>query len=147
LSREASIKDGHLEIFTRLDDTDILSAVKVWATHDDLVLTKLCNDFVRRNLFHVDITTEAPNQLLVKTLSENAISKYGITENEIPYFVFTGSITNNAYRVGDGNIGILMKDGNIIDIATASDYSNLEALAKTVEKYILCYSKELIDED
>ena len=147
LSREAFIKDGHLEIFTRLDDTDILSAVKVWATHDDPVLAKLCTDFVHRKLFQVDITTEAPNQLLVKTLSGNAISKYGITENEIPYFVFTGSITNNAYRVGDGNIGILMKDGNVIDIATASDYSNLEALAKTVEKYILCYSKDLIKED
>jgi hypothetical protein len=36
-----------------------------------------------------------------------------------------------------------MKDGSVKDIATASDYSNLEALTKTVEKYILCYSKEL----
>jgi HD superfamily phosphohydrolase len=144
LTREAFIKNGHLEIFTRLDDTDILSAVKVWATCDDFVLAKLCTDFVHRNLFHVDITTEAPNQTVVNNLGNNAVNKYGITENEVPYFVFTGSITNNAYRVGDGNIGILMKDGSVIDIATASDYSNLEALAKTVEKYILCYSKDLV---
>jgi hypothetical protein len=40
-----------------------------------------------------------------------------------------------------------MKDGTVIDIATASDYSNLEALAKTIEKYILCYSKDLIYRD
>jgi hypothetical protein len=45
--------------------------------------------------------------------------------------------------VGDGSIKILMKDGSIQDIAGASDYSNLEALAKTVQKYILCYVKEL----
>jgi hypothetical protein len=46
-------------------------------------------------------------------------------------------------EVGDGSIKILMKDGSIQDIAGASDYSNLEALAKTVQKYILCYVKEL----
>jgi hypothetical protein len=38
-----------------------------------------------------------------------------------------------------------MKDGHVHDITTASDNSNLEALAKTVKKYILCYSKELIE--
>jgi hypothetical protein len=38
-----------------------------------------------------------------------------------------------------------MKDGSIKDITLASDNSNLEALSKTVKKYILCYSKELVD--
>jgi hypothetical protein len=37
-----------------------------------------------------------------------------------------------------------MKDGTIQDITIASDNSNLEALAKTVKKYILCYTKDLI---
>ncbi len=80
---------------------------------------------------------------LVEELGKKAVSKYSIKANEIGYFVFTDSIKNNAYRVGDGNIGVLMKDGSVNDIATASDYSNLEALTKTVKKYILCYSKEL----
>jgi HD superfamily phosphohydrolase len=144
LTREEFIKDGHLEIFTQLDDTDILSAVKVWALSDDFVLAKLCNDFVTRKLFQVDITNEPADKQLVADLSSIASNKYNITDNEVNYFVFTGSITNNAYRVGDGNIGVLMKDGSVIDIATASDYSNLEALAKTIEKYILCYSKDLV---
>jgi HD superfamily phosphohydrolase len=144
LTREEFIKDGHLEIFTQLDDTDILSAVKVWALSDDFVLAKLCNDFVTRKLFQVDITNEPADKQLVADLSSTASNKYNITDNEVNYFVFTGSITNNAYRVGDGNIGVLMKDGSVIDIATASDYSNLEALAKTIEKYILCYSKDLV---
>ena len=51
---------------------------------------------------------------------------------------------NNAYKPGDGNIRILMKDGTIKDITAASDNSNLEALAKTVKKYILCYKKDLV---
>jgi hypothetical protein len=71
------------------------------------------------------------------------MQKYKVSEQDAAYFVFTTSIRNNAYTAGDGNIGILMKDGHVHDITTASDNSNLEALAKTVKKYILCYSKEL----
>ena len=34
-----------------------------------------------------------------------------------------------------------MKDGDVIDITTASDHFNIEALKKTVNKYFLCYPK------
>ena len=143
LTREEFIKDGHLQIFTHLDDTDILSAVKVWATSDDFVLARLCSHFVNRKLFHVEITNEPADAALVEKLGKLAVQKYGIKEEEIAYFVFTDSIKNNAYRADDDAIGILKKDGSVKDIAAASDYSNVQALAKTVEKYFICYSKDL----
>jgi len=37
-----------------------------------------------------------------------------------------------------------MKDGSVQDITIASDNSNLEALAKTVKKYVLCCIKGLL---
>lgn len=145
VSKNAFInEDHHIETFTKLDDTDILSAVKVWADDDDFVLSKLCRDFVGRKLFHVDITNGAPDKQFIAGLIDKAISKYGVTKDEAAYFAFEDTIVNNAYKSGDGNIRILMKDGTVKDIAAASDNSNLEALAKTVKKYILCYSKDLI---
>ena len=145
VTREAFMNsDEHLETFTQLDDTDILSAVKVWALNDDFVLAKLCSDFVHRKLFHVDITNEPIDEKKIADLTEKAVKKYNITTKQALYFVFADTIRNNAYRPGDGNIRILMKDGAIKDIAAASDNSNLEALAKTVKKYILCFSKDLV---
>jgi len=144
ISREAFIGEDHyLESFASLDDTDIMAAVKVWATHEDFVLSKLCNDLVQRDLYKVDITNTPPHPAFVKELTKKAIEKYNITEHEASYFVFTDSIRNKAYRSDDGKICILMKDGSIKDITEASDNSNLEALAKTVKKYIVCYKKEL----
>ena len=137
-------EDHHIETFATLDDTDILSAVKVWALDDDFVLAKLCRDFVQRKLFHVDITNEPVDRKLISALVEKAAVNYGISKAEAAYFVFDDSIVNNAYKVGDGNIRILMKDGHVKDITAASDNSNLEVLAKAVKKYILCYSKDLI---
>jgi len=144
ISRDAFMnEDHHLEAFATLDDTDIMAAIKVWANHSDFVLSKLCRDMVNRDLYKVDITNEPPDKDFVEKLTQQAIAKYNISEYDASYFVFEDTIRNNAYRSGDGNIRILMKDGSIKDITGASDNSNLEALAKTVKKYILCYKKEL----
>ncbi|MFA6083286.1 HD domain-containing protein [Mucilaginibacter sp.] len=134
----------HLDTFALLDDTDVMAAVKIWADSDDFVLKTLCHNLINRKLFHVDITADKPDEQFVKQLTANAVKHYNISQHEAEYFVFTDSIRNNAYNKGDGNIHILMKDGSIKDITLASDNSNLEALSKTVRKYILCYSKDLL---
>jgi HD superfamily phosphohydrolase len=137
-------EDHHIETFTCLDDTDIMAAVKVWMSSDDKVLAMLCRNFIQRCLYHVDITNTPPNEVLVDELRRRAMKKYGVNEEEVEYFVFTDVISNNAYKVNDAKIGILMKDRTVTDIMVASDNSNLEALARTVEKYILCYTKDLV---
>jgi len=145
VSRDAFInEDHHLEAFAGLDDTDIMAAVKVWSSHPDSILSKLCRDLIHRDLYKVEITNEPPAKAFLDQLILNAIYKYGIQADEAHYFVFTDVVHNNAYKSGDGDIRILMKDGQIKDITAASDNSNLEALAKTVKKYIVCYKKDLI---
>ncbi|HEY0667060.1 MAG TPA: HD domain-containing protein [Sphingobacteriaceae bacterium] len=129
--------------FSNLDDHDIFTSIKVWATEDDVILSELCQRFISRNLYKVEITNNPPDADHVDDLVENTMDYFNISEDEASYFVFTDTIKNNAYRVGDGNIKILMKDGSVQDITTASDNSNLEALAKTVKKYILCYIKDI----
>jgi HD superfamily phosphohydrolase len=145
ISREQFIHDAvHLETFARLDDTDIMSAIKVWADCDDVILATLCRNLVNRNLFHVEITNTPPDAALIDSLLHKAATYYNISKTEAAYFVFSDTVLNNAYKVDDTNIRILMKDGSVKDIITASDNSNLTALAKTVKKYILCYAKHLI---
>ena len=144
ISIKTFIHSSHdLEIFAGLDDADIMSAIKVWAAHDDFILATLCTNLINRNLYHVEIGNEEISDAVVNELAEQVMDKYGINSEDASYFVFTEIITNKAYKVGDGSIGILMKDGTVEDIATASDHSNLEALAKTVKKHILCYTKGL----
>jgi len=134
----------HLERFSQLDDFDIFTSIKVWVEHDDFILSTLCKHLIDRNLYKVEITNDPPEVEKINELVNQAIKKYNISEDDASYFVFTDTIKNNAYRAGDGSINIVMKDGSIQDIASASDNSNLEALSKTVQKHILCYTKDLI---
>ncbi len=133
----------NVDWFTKLDDNDIFTSIKVWADDDDLILSTLCKHLIERNLYQVEITNEPPPLEKINDLAENATDEFEIEEDDTSYFVFTDTIRNNAYSVGDGSIKILMKDGSIQDITTASDNSNLEALVRTVQKHILCYLKEV----
>lgn len=132
-----------LECFTLLDDYDIFTSIKVWASDDDFILSTLCKNLLNRSLYQVEITNNVPEKEKICELVANAIKQYPIGKDEVSYFVFTNSIKNNAYKADDGNINVLMKDGSIKDITAASDNYSLEALSKTVEKHILCYIKDL----
>ncbi len=133
----------HLEMFSKLDDNDIFTSIKVWAGDDDLILSTLCQHLIDRNLYQVEITNDPPSLNKINDLADKATDEFEINEDDTSYFVFTDTIRNDAYHIGSGSIQILMKDGTIQDITVASDNSNLEALAQTVKKYILCYLKEL----
>lgn len=133
----------HLERFAKLDDHDIFTSVKVWAENEDFILSTLSQHLISRNLYQVEISNQAPELHVITQMVENACTTYQLNEDDASYFVFTDTIKNSAYRPGDGSIQILLKGGEVVDIAQASDNSNLEALAKTVKKYIFCYLKEL----
>ena len=132
---------NNLEHFTNLDDQDIYAAVKVWTKHPDKILSTLCQMLTSRNLYKVEMGNERANADRVAFLKAAAIHLLGIEPDEVRYFVFTDAIQNRAYNAGVGNMKILMKNNDIVDIAKASDLSNLESLQKTVEKYILCYPR------
>lgn len=133
----------HLDLFTRLDDTDVLSTIKIGVKHADTVLSKLCEQFMERKLYHVELSNNMPTKERIDDLRQAAIDLFDVSEEDVHYFVFTQSVENSAYDLSEGSINILMKDGSIQDITTASDLSNLEMLAKKVKKFMVAYPKEL----
>jgi hypothetical protein len=142
ISEEAFFKsEVHLAHFVQLDDQDIFASVKAWREHPDRILSRLCRMLTDRNLYKVEITNDAPDADRVQRFRESTEQALSLTSDEGKYFVFTDVISNRAYNAADSNINILLKNKTTIDIAKASDLSNLESLDKTVKKHILCYPR------
>lgn len=135
----------HLIYFSQLDDTDILASLKVWANHEDTILSMLCKGIMSRNLNRVEMSNEIPQKSYISELTKSAMEKYKLSEADTEYIIYSQTVSNSAYQVGEGHIQILMKDGSIQDITLASDLSNLEVLSKKVQKHIVSYPKELYD--
>lgn len=132
-----------LHWFTLLDDNDILSMIKAGVRHQDHVLSMLCNRFMVRKLYHVELSNDLPDGDRIYDLRQQVKGLFKVDEADLDYFVFTQSVANSAYELSGGPIRIWMKSGEVLDITKASDLSNLEALTKRVEKYMVAYPKEL----
>jgi HD superfamily phosphohydrolase len=144
LNHEVSLDnfdDVTLETFSKLDDTDIISAMKDWQYHDDFVLRNLSEMIINRNLLKIKLKNKPIKETYLKHHLLELMGKYDISEEEAEYFVFVDSISNQAYQSKLQTIKILQKSGKVVDIAKASDQFNIKALSKPVTKYYICYPK------
>tara|TARA_B110000902_G_scaffold39208_1_gene41945 strand:+ start:19142 stop:20365 length:1224 start_codon:yes stop_codon:yes gene_type:complete len=137
---KTNFKEETLEIFSKLDDYDVLSAIKEWVHHKDKVLALLSEMIVDRKLLRIEIQQEVFKEVYIAKRREKAMRKLSISEKDVKYFVFHQKISNQAYAL-KSPIYILNKNGNIKDIAKASDQLNLQALTIPVVKYFICYPK------
>lgn len=127
--------------FSMLDDNDIMIAAKIWRSHNDEVLSKLASIIVNRQLPKVELKGTPFAMDRLEAIKQKAISDYPAFSKNIDYFVFSNSVSNNAYSSLDDSIKILYNNGELVDIANASDMLNTQALSTEVKKYFLCYPK------
>jgi HD superfamily phosphohydrolase len=130
-----------LQHFVMLDDADFISAIKVWASSDDTVLRELCNGFINRRLFKVEIKTEETTQQEIEEWTDRYCRHFAISSEEARYFMADETVSTDTYSPEDDTINILMKDGTIKDIAEASDMLNINVLTRKVQKHYFCYYK------
>ena len=134
--------DRHaLHLFAQLDDYDIISGLKEWQYGDDWVLAKLSQMILNRDLLRVKLYKSPVEKKKVQELLQETAQQLNISEDLAHYFVFTGEISNTAYRKDEQNILIYTKNNKIVDVTKASDQMNLDALSTKVTKYYLCSLK------
>lgn len=132
---------GH---FTALDESDIISATKVWMNCGDRVLEELCRRFVNRDLLAIELQRTPFHPARVSETARMAKEVLGLTDDEVGYLVNTGDVYNQTYAPGTPEVRILLKNGTTQDITAVSDLFDKDALSEKVTKYYLCYPKEII---
>ena len=129
--------------FLKLDDHDIMGAVKVWIEHEDIVLATLARDLVHRNNLRIRLQDQPWDEDHVIGLKKKVAQQLRISIEDAGHFVRTGSIVNNAYDPSTDRIELLYKDGSLRDIAEASDNLGIQALSRPVEKFYLVWPRWL----
>jgi uncharacterized protein len=128
--------------FTSLDESDILSATKVWISHPDKVLSDLSRRFVNRDLLAIELQNDPFTKSRISGMKKMAGDLLGLRRDEVNFYVYTGEVYNQAYAPGKVEVRILLKNGEIRDITTVSDIFDHKALSEKVTKFFLCYPKE-----
>jgi HD superfamily phosphohydrolase len=131
-----------LASFGRLDDNDIWGALKFWQHSSDTILAMLSKMLLERKLFKVKLSLEPIKKAEVEKIRDAIMKTYGTFRSETPYLFSHGTVTNEAYTEGH-HINILMRSGEVLDIAQASDLPNIKAISKIVKKNYLCWPKNV----
>ena len=124
-----------LSHFALLDDSDVISAIKVWSSEKDIVLSTLCEAFINRRLFKIEVHTEGIDTTKRSTYLKQYSEHFNVSLEEAAYFMGEEIVSTDTYSPSDDNINILYKDGSIKDIADASELLNITVLTKKVRKY------------
>jgi HD superfamily phosphohydrolase len=132
-----------LDLFSKIDDFDVMSSVKVWASHEDPILSELSKWFVDRHLYRIEMQNDPFDPGYVDYLRTETKKIYRLSPDEVDYFVFQDTTSNYAYDPFNANINVLLKTGEILDVAEASDQLNISALSTPVIKHFVGYPKKI----
>ena len=140
----ASFDTETLNLFSQLDDFDIISALKAWQRNEDFILASLSKMIINRDLLKIQLTSDKVAIEDLSPLKERFALENGISVADANYFIFKGKIKNQAYDKEAEPIRILKKDRTIEDVIESSDQLNLKSLSKSVTKYYICFPKHLV---
>ena len=136
-------KDDLLSAFLKLDDIDLWFALKQWSKEDDYILSTICTMLLNRKLFSVQIQPNSFSLAQKEQYKKQLLDSMPISENDLDYFLLSGTISNAAYLPEDAQIKVKMKNKEILDVAYASDLPNIQALSKIVTKHYICCPKNV----
>ncbi|MFZ4057051.1 MAG: HD domain-containing protein [Ferruginibacter sp.] len=128
-----------LETFCSLDDHDILTAIKLWSKHEDVVLAYLCNGIINRNLLKVKFLSEPVSDETMQAHIEHAMEVLKINQADAQWLVFNGEASSSTYNFHNEQIHILFKDGTVKDISEVDNALISQNLIGKVKKYYICH--------
>lgn len=135
--QDASNTKDLLKWYAALDDSDLLSAIKVWINSGDKVLGVLCECFSNRQLFKGKLLSSSLTDEERKVLCDEYVARFGVSKAEAEYFFVEHVSTSNTYSEKGEAIDILYKDGSVRNIAEASEMLNMETLTYKPQKRYL----------
>lgn len=130
--------------FADLDDYDITTSMKVWCNHDDFILSYLSRSIINRKLFKIELHNTPFSSDKIDEINNKVLSKFPVSKNELEYLVILNSTTNHKYKQGKGNIGILLKNGDVCDITDATEELDISVTSRPTTKHFICYPKEVL---
>jgi len=135
--KDFSLGSEAMKQYALLDDSDVISAIKAWMSHEDKVLRLLCEAFTNRKLYRSRLLTAPLTDEDKAMLCSCYVKALDIAPEDAHYFFVEHQSTKSTYSEKDDSIDILYQDGTVKDIAEASEILDLKALTRKPTKLYL----------
>lgn len=123
--------------FVSLDDTDVITSLKMWQKNEDFVLKVLSSAIVNRNLPKAFIRNNPLKKEEIALQKEKCNHLLG--KEVADYFVHVNKLNVLPYDADKHPILLLNKNGTCVDIANSQKQILTKPLYEKTEKYHFCY--------
>ena len=136
-------QSGVLERFARLDDTDIVAALKGGISSPDKLLRYLCESLLDRRLYKLRFSGAPIPREEVEAKRALARQTFGVDLEQARHLVVVGRESNSAYVALKNEIDVLYKSGEVRPLSESVDFG---VGSRRVEKSYLAFPDKLSEQ-
>lgn len=129
-----------IELFTQLDDTDVLQAIKSWQHHSDLVLSYLCKSVIQRRLPKILLSSQPFSEERIAEKVKNINEQLKTSEGH--WLVDQISRSLLPYNTERQPIYLLQKDGSRILLENSQEHILLSSISSKNTKYFFLFPRD-----
>ena len=139
-NKNLQLDNTTLQKFLKLDDDDIMMAIKVVQDSPDKVLSIIAQSILNRQLFKIKtVKTEKEEIEFYNQKKQELKSKFSFSDEDINFLVFTERVHGNTYDIDGKKILVLNKENELIDISSVENALINSTLFQPVEKKYIAY--------
>ncbi len=124
-----------VDLFMKLDDSDIICSIKNMMTSSDLFIKFVSKGLIERKLLKIIIKNVKINRDSLKTIRHNVEKEYRFSEYVLKRLVIEGLVSNEIYNEKSDEIEILLKSGVVIPLSKYSQFMSYDS--KSVKYFVL----------
>lgn len=111
-----------LEQYLKLDDTDILSAIKYCEKSNIKILNFVSTGILNRNLFKINISKSPIDSDLIASVRQKIEGSLRFSPEETEKLLIIGQESNQAYSASKNEILIQMKTAEVLGLSEVTDF-------------------------
>lgn len=134
-------ENSDLERFTKMDDNDVIQAVKLWAGHEDKILSYFCKCIIDRKFPKTIISSKPFDKEFLREKIEKAEIALGISEGGEVVEQIERSLL--PYDAANQPVFLLKKDGTRQLLEDSENQILSSSITEITRKYILTYPRGL----
>lgn len=140
-SKEPDFIHAHLDVFTSLDDSDVMAHIKIWAKSTDPILAALCSAVVNRTLPKTLVSDKVFPESLLSEKTKKINAKYG--EGAADFLLKTHIRRLLPYDAVRAPIYLLNKNNELIETSAHPSTILSKSLLQSTEKHYISFPRDL----
>ena len=128
--------------FTKLDDTDVIQAIKLWEHSADFVLSYLCKTVIKRRFPKIESSPEPFSEKIIQDKIQKTNRFFGITEGEFIIDHIARHLL--PYDKMHQPIFLIQRNGNRVALDQAESQILSSKLNERSARYVLSFPREIL---